>query len=155
MACQADTKPAANETTTPAPGVAPQAAETGTDDLTSSTLVSFPKQHVTGCNCSLRKDGAPDEDLFFVFNWQTGGTGVISLNGQEILVAEGAVLSSGQQAEGFSSYLHENEQYRIQTSLNEEGASGDAGSMQSGKVKVTDKASGAKLVVNVTGLCSC
>ncbi|MEM9525818.1 MAG: hypothetical protein AAGA31_04365 [Bacteroidota bacterium] len=158
-ACGTNDQPVASTptgTSDPAPGVVPAAAEEEAG-LNSSTLAEYPKDLIDGCDCSLRKDGAAagtDNDLFFVFNWENG-PGRIGINGQEVTVARGASLSTGQAIEDYSSYLHENEQFRIQTSLTKEGTSGEEGGEYSGKVKVVDKESGARLVVNVVGTCSC
>lgn len=147
---------ASADVSTPAPEVSPsQTEEEG--GLSSSTLASYPKDLIDGCDCSLRKDGAEagsGNDLFFVFNWENG-PGRIGLNGRETTVERGASLSTGKEADDYASYLHENDQFRIQTSLTKEGTSGDEGGEYSGKVKVVDKESGARLVVNVVGTCSC
>lgn len=99
------------------------------------------------CSCRLRLDSAEGEDdLFFAFNLKDG-PGIISLNGERQVVQRGASLSSGS---GNESYLHQNDRYRIQTSLTDEG-----GTEQSGRVKITNLETEEKTIVRVVGNCQC
>jgi len=148
VSCKSDASEidGAAETSAPAPGVQPAPAITGSDAMKPGELADF-SQVDQACSCSLRMDSAAGEDdLFFAFNLEDG-PGIISLNGERQVVQRGASLSSGS---GNESYLHQNDRYRIQTSLTDEG--GDA---QSGQVKITDSETGEKTIVRVVGSCKC
>jgi hypothetical protein len=145
-----------SQTSAPAPGVTPAPPIVSSGALSAGKLAGFPFEQVKGCDCTLRLDPAPEgseEDLFFVFNWQAG-PGVIGLNGQEYVVGRGASLGAGGNNK-YTSYLHQNEAFSIQTSLTEEGKAGDEGSAYSGKVTVKNLKTGEEIAVNVTGTCSC
>lgn len=136
----------APETSAPAAGVNPIPAITGSESMQPGELADF-SQVDEGCSCRLRLDSAEGEDdLFFAFNLEDG-PGIISLNGERQVVQRGASLSSGG---GGDSYLHQNDRYRIQTSLTDEG-----GTEQSGRVKITDSETGEKTIVRVAGTCQC
>jgi hypothetical protein len=136
----------APETSAPAPGVTPTPAISGSESMKPGELVDFSQVDVA-CSCRLKLDSAEGEDdLFFAFNLENG-PGVISLNGERQVVQRGASLSSGG---GNDSYLHQNDRYRIQTSLTDEG-----GTEQSGRVKITDSQTGEKTIVRVVGNCQC
>lgn len=151
-ACAGDAPPAdveADASTNPAP---PSGDERY--DLLPSRLAEYPTNYVKGCACELRLEGAEEDDLFFVFQGQSDGPGVLGLGGGTHFVEPGAILSSGTEQAGYRSYLHESGAYRVQTSLTERTDEGD-GKAMTGRCRVTDKRTGEKLEVEVTGRCGC
>ncbi len=142
----------------PAPGTTPSPAVVTSGKLEAGKLTAYPAEHIIDCDCRFRLDPTPagydEADLFFVFNWQRGG-GVISLNGRDCLVQRGASLGTSGTDNIYSSYLHQSDDFNVQTSVTEEGPAEHDRRSFSGKVRVTHLKTGEKLIANVVGTCGC
>lgn len=144
---EAATSSIVNKTSAPAPGVTPQPTVEIEGDLAATALTGAA---ASDCSCTLQLDGS--DESFFNFDWK-GDAGTIGLNGHTINLRRGASLSVGGQS--VDSYLHENDQFRVQTRLQKEGDDSAGGGTYSGSVKVTDKLNGAKMKATVVGSCAC
>jgi len=142
------------------PEIAPESTATKettateTDELKPGILDGFPTEVIeSGCDCSLRLENNQDKDLFFVFDWQGDGGGKLRINGKDVLVQRGASLKTGD--EKYDSYLHQNANWTVKTSITEKGPAGDEGTAYTGKVRISNRRTGDKLEVRVKGTCSC
>ncbi|PHI21876.1 hypothetical protein CEQ90_00895 [Lewinellaceae bacterium SD302] len=142
------------ETSTPAQDAEPAADKYGSKSLRAAFLPAYPAE-IKDCYCALYLDGQPidEEHYFFAFNRGNGGPGFIGINEQRVQVAPGASLTPA--GSNYDSYLHEDADFKVQTSLTDEGAAGEKRNMYSGKVKVTDKRSGELTEFPVLGYCGC
>lgn len=144
------------ETSEPAPGVTAEPAVTGDADIQLTGLSNFPDA-VDGCSCALNLDAALEEDdgsvYLFVYNFDNG-PGVIGINGAEVelpwIKNEREIPDQDRET-----YLHENNRYRVETSLMDEGPATDEGRIYSGTVKIVVKQTGKYLLARVVGSCSC
>ena len=143
----------ADETSAPQPGTTPQPEITGTADLTFTALPEFPNV-VEGCSCELRLESMDEEDFLLVFNYPEGPA-VIGLNNKQLEIPQlrhGEATINGQDQ---ITYIHENSDYRIITTLADEGPWGAEGRSYSGRVRVKVKADGTFKQGLIVGYCSC
>ena len=125
-----------------------------TNELKPGILDDFPTEVIeSGCACSRSLEAEQDKGLFFVFDWQGDGGGKLRINGKEVLVQRGASLKTGD--EKYDSYLHQNTNWTVKTSITEKGPAGDESAAYTGKVKISNRRTGGKLEVRVKGTCSC
>ena len=143
----------AGETSAPQPGAVFQPEITGTADITFTKLPDYPNV-VEGCACELRLESMDDDDYLMVFNYPEGPA-VIGLNGSQLEIPQlrhgEATINDQDQL----TYIHENEEYRIITTLADEGPWGNEGRSYSGKVRVKVKADGTFKQGLIMGSCSC
>ena len=143
----------ANETSAPQPGTVAQPEITGTANITLTALPDFPNV-VEGCSCELRLESMEEEEFLLVFNYPEGPA-VIGLNNEQLEMPQlrhGEATINGQDQ---VTYIHENEAYRVITTLADEGPWGEEGRSYSGKVRVKVKADGTFKQGLITGYCSC
>lgn len=125
-----------------------------TYDLKPGTLNDFPTDVIqSGCDCSLRLENGKDEDLFFVFDWQGDGGGKLRINDKDVTVQRGASLKTSNNK--YDSYLHQNDNWTVKTSITQKGPTVDEGTTYAGKVKISNRRTGVKAEMRVTGTCSC
>lgn len=149
-ACTSDKAPEPEEATQPLT----QTNITKTKDLKPGLLSSFPDDVVeSGCACSLHLEKGKDEDLFFVFDWKGNGGGKLNINDKDVVLVRGASLKTNN--EKYDSYLHQNSAWTVNTSITKRGPVGEEGDVYTGSVKISNRRTGVKKEMKVTGTCSC
>jgi len=145
FACGADIEP----TTTN--GSTGESAVAETDAINPGLLNGFPTGIIeSGCDCSLKLADDSDGSFFFVFDQQGKGTGQLRINDRDVIVQSGASLRT--QNDNYDSYLHQNDEWTIKTSLTRNDEDGGS---YTGKVKIDNRRTGVKTEVRVKGLCAC
>lgn len=146
----ADQTPPATASSQPAPGLQPTAAVSG--DIEVGTFEDWTGNLDGSCWCLLQLDPGPADQYCFAFA-RNGIAGKMNLNGQREVLRRGATVSpSG--SKSYLSFLHENDTYRVQTSLNQED-SDEENIYYSGSLTILRKASGQETEVQVSGNCGC
>ncbi len=131
-----------------------EATSLASKDLITGLLETYPDEIIeSGCGCTLNHRDGNEGDLFYVFDWQGNGGGKIRINDNEVVLQRGASLKTGNAK--YDSYLHQNDNWTVKTSITNRGPADEGGSNFTGKVKISNRKTGVKTEVPVKGICSC
>lgn len=155
--CQSDPAPQqeappaiAPSTSQAAPDIAPNPAVVG--NIAIETFEDWTGNLDGSCWCLLQPDPSKDESYCFAFA-RNGVAGKMILDGQRVVLRRGATVRPST-SDDYLSFLHENKDYRVQTSLTQEDQQGES-IFYSGRLNILHKADGREAKVQVSGNCGC
>ncbi|MEM7571364.1 MAG: hypothetical protein AAF433_00635 [Bacteroidota bacterium] len=146
----ADQTPPVTTSVQATPDLPPSATVSGTIEV--GTFEDWTGNLDGSCWCLLQLDPDTTNNYCFAFA-RNGIAGKMNLDGQREVLRRGATVSpSGSKT--YLSFLHENDQYRVQTSLNQKD-SDEESIYYSGSLTILRKADGQETEAPVSGNCGC